>query len=308
MKRLIIPLAILVVFLIAWLIQNKIEENQMASKTIEGFLDLKADSVTKIVVSTPEDTLKFEKDGDKWFLQDTTRRRADSMAVKTMINNAADMTVGDIISQNPDRQSEFQVDSINGILVEFYNNDNLLASVIAGKPSQDFSHTFVRKPNSDDVYLANGLISYVYNRKRTQWYDKTIFSFVPGSISDVEMIYPDKSYKLALHDSIWYISKNPHQDSIVADSMKAEAFINSLIRIDAIDFANASDSGLIDFKNPPLILNVTLSDGSEHRLTFAKENPEESRIYCKKPEYDDIFVIYRSKYANYKKTFVDFIP
>nr|MBN2277024.1 DUF4340 domain-containing protein [candidate division Zixibacteria bacterium] len=308
MKRLLIPLIVLIIILIAWLVQNRMENRQMAGRTVENFLNLSAPDVNRIVIEKPDDTLEFTRDQAYWYLHDSLPRRADSMAMKNIINNGAGIVVGDVISENPERQTEFQVDTASGILIRFYHDDNLLASVITGKPSVDYAHTYVRIPGSDQVYLANGLIRYVFDRKRTQWYDKTIFSFIPGSIASVDIAYPDKAYRLSFHDSLWYISKQPYQDSLTADSMKAESFIGAIVRIDAVDFANAADSGLIDFANPSLILKVTLTDGSTHQLTFAKINAEGSRVYCKKPEFDDIFVVYKSKYANYTRQFADFMP
>jgi hypothetical protein len=308
MKRLAIPVAILVVILIIWLVQSKMETRRITGKVIENFLELDADDINKIVIINNDDTLTFRNEQDNWFLLDSLPRRADSMAVSNMVTSAAEIRVGNVISQNIERQGDFMVDKIMGNLVRFYRDDILLNEVIIGKMASDRTHTYIRKPDSDEVYLAEGLLSYTFKRQKTQWLDKTIFSFVPGSITNVELIYPDRSLKLSAGDSLWYVAKKPYKDSVVADSAKLDAFFQLIGRLHANDFINAADNGLIDFDNFSLKINVSLIDGTTHSIEFAKVNEGNNRIYCRKQGLGEVFVINLSRFGVLKKNFSDFMP
>jgi len=308
MKRLAIPIAILVVILIIWLVQSKMETNRITGKVIENFLELDANDINKIVIMNNDDTLTFSKEQDNWFLLDSLPRRADSMAIGNMVTTAAEIRVGNVISQNIERQGDFMVDEIMGNLVRFYRDDILLNEVIIGKMASDRTHTYIRKPDSDEVYLAEGLLSYTFNRQKTQWLDKTIFSFVPGSITNVELIYPDRSLKLFAGDSLWYVAQKPYKDSIMADSIKMGAFLGIIGKLHANDFMNAADSGLVDFDNFSLKANISLIDGTAHSIEFAKVNEDNNRVYCRKSGLNEVFVIYISRFGTLKKKLSDFMP
>jgi hypothetical protein len=308
MKRLAIPITILVVILAIWLIQSIMEKRQISGRIVENFLELNADEITKIVTIKGADTLIFQKDQGRWFLVDPLPRRTDSMAVVNMVMTTADIRVGKVISENIDRQVDFMVDNIGGILVHVYRDDDLLSEIIIGKVASNRTHTYIRKPNSNEVYLAEGLLTYTFSRQKSQWLDKTIFKFDPESITGIELNYPNNSIRLSASDSLWYIAKKPYTDSIMADSATVVNYLNRISNTFANDFINATDSGLIDFENFSLRINISLVDGSTHSAEFAKESEDNNRIYCRKPDLDEIFVLYKSRFTGLKKQFSDFMP
>ncbi|MCP4633233.1 MAG: hypothetical protein GY855_09935, partial [candidate division Zixibacteria bacterium] len=130
MKRLMIPAIILVAAVIIWLIQSNYEENRISGTTIENFLELDAADINRIIIVSQGDTLKFFKEDPIWLMEnDPTPKRADMMVMNNVIGAAISLTVGNVISENPEQQSLFSVDSSGGVLVGLYNKDELLNSV-----------------------------------------------------------------------------------------------------------------------------------------------------------------------------------
>jgi len=312
MKRLAIPLILLVVIVAAWLIQSHFESRQIRGETIENFLDIRADQVERFSILSILDTLEFTKRDGRWFLAyDSAFKRADSLSLENVLEAAATIRVGQVISQNPERQSDFQVDSLTGSLVRFYaGDDQLLASVMIGKMSPDRAHTYVRKPGSDMVYLAEGLLNYAFNRERIQWLDKTLMKVDPNAIATVTFTYPDegRAFRLIQHDSLWFVSEKPFNDSTPADSSKIVSYLAQFRHLLASDFVKATDSGLIDFDNPSLEIHFSLSDGSSQSLTFGAVGEDTPRIYCRKPDLDETLVLYKSRYDNLRREMSDFQP
>lgn len=307
MKRLIIPVIVLVIIGLAWFIQSHLENKRIRGKTFENFLGLNDEEINRIDVLGPEDTLSFRLDGGNWYVAvDSLYRPADTMAVRNMIRLALEMKVGNVISQNAERRKDFMVDDTGGNLVRFYQNDRLLSEIIIGKQSNDFSHTYIRRPGDDEVYLADGLLTYAYRRQKTQWFNKTIFSIPPVTVRSVELDYDKQAHKFWLADSVWFYGERPYRDSTLADTIKTRMLLTTLCNLSANDFVNAADSGLIDFDNPSLTLKITLADGSIKSLVFAAVNETTSRVFCRTPDYTDTFVIFRSRYDNLKKDLAEF--
>lgn len=310
MRRLIIPAVILVAILIIWLIQSKMESEQIKGKVIENFLEIDSEQVNKITIRANLDTLTFFKDASLWYLMDTTAKPADLNSVNNMLTAASTIKAGNVISQNPERQMDFMVDTLTGNLIRFYRDDELLNEIIVGKAASDYAHTYIRKPASNEVYLAEGLLTYVFSRPRIQWLDKTIMAVDPTLIADLELQYPEpgRSFKLIRQGQNWMLSRTPYKDTVAADSVKVTGFLAQFGNLTASDFAKATDSGLIDFDNVSLTLNVNLIDGSTRQVTFAKINEEGTRIYCRRPDLEETLVLNRSRFSSINREFEFFYP
>jgi len=200
------------------------------------------------------------------------------------------------------------VDSLTGSLVQFYGGTQVLSEVIIGKHAPNQTRTYVRKVDSDEVYLAEGLLGYTFVRQRTQWLDKTILSLNPDFLTSIEVIHPKSSFKVTLHDSLFYLSKKPYKDSVLAESMQAKMYFHRVSDIMANDFSSAIDDGLINFDNPAMTINITQYDGVVHTVEFGKLNEGKNRIYCRKPGYDEIYVIYQSRFGNLNRNYDSFLP
>jgi len=215
--------------------------------------------------------------------------------------------VESIISQNPDRQSDFEVDSLGGMYVEFFANDSLLNSVFVGKMTSGYTHTYIRKPNSNDVYLSIGPLAYIYNRPLTGWLDKNILAIQSGNIESIEFVYPDRSFTLFRQDTAWAVSKPDSKNFEIADSRRVEPTLNQIIALTASDFENVSDAGLLDFDNPSLILIISLLSGGNETLVFGAINENETRRYCRKKGVSETYVIMRSRLEFIYKDYSAFI-
>ncbi|UCD16270.1 MAG: DUF4340 domain-containing protein [Candidatus Zixiibacteriota bacterium] len=308
MKRLAIPAVILLIVVAAWLIQRSHEARQTAGRTVENFLGIDPAQIDKVEIFAPSDTFCLFLEGGRWYLDNATPRKADSLVVANVLTTASTLRVGDIISENPEKQTEFQVDDASGILVNFYGDQKLLNAVIIGKPASDYAHTYIRLRGENGVYSASGMVTYTFSRQRTQWLDKTIFPFDTSRIAAIDFIYPDKEFRIERADSIWLVSKSPHQDKIQADSAKARVVINLSGGLRANDFVNATDSGKVDFSNIAFTLKATLTDGTSQSLAFARVAEDAHRHYCRLDQGTDVYVIYSSVYDVLAAEFSSFLP
>ena len=176
MKRLLIPIIILAVIILVWLIQSGLEEKKTKVQAVENYLNLNESDVDKVLIFKPDDSLALYQENTVWYVQDSFPRKADPQVINNMLTQSISMRVENVISRNPEKQAAFDVDSIKGLLVQFWGNDTLLNSIIIGKMTSGYTHTYVRQPEADEVYLSTGPLSYVYNRPRTGWLDKNILS------------------------------------------------------------------------------------------------------------------------------------
>ncbi|SYZ73445.1 hypothetical protein TRIP_C21563 [Candidatus Zixiibacteriota bacterium] len=308
MKRIIIPAIFLLVIIAVWLTHSRMESKSIAPKESANFLKIDPAQINHIVINSVDDTLDFRLIDGKWILEGNPPRLTDSNAVETMIAAAGEMKVGNIISENPERQKDFLVDSATGNLIQFYNNDQLLASIFIGKMSPDFAHTYVRKPDSKEVYLADGLITYIFNRKHNQWLNRTIVALNPDSVEAVEFDYGDRAYHIDKSSSQWYAAKKPYRDSLQADSLKVKNFLMQICHLKATDFISIADSGLVHFDPPDLTIHINMNNGQSQTIEFAPIGDKSPRAYCRIPGFADTYVIPPALYDNFRREFSSFLP
>jgi len=310
MRRLLIPAIILVIAFIVWAIQSNYEKKRISGVTIENFLNLEPGQINRMVITTPSEVFEFKKDDPVWFMKGESRwQMADMVVIANVIKTAASISVDKPFSENPDQQELFKVDTTNGILAQFFKDDSLLASIIIGKLTNDNAHTYIRKPGSNQVYTSDKILTFAFDRSRTQWLDKTIFAVNPKVVKVVELEHAGKTFRISLSDSTWYLSKKPYSDSLPADTSKVITFLRNLCYLRGSDFSNLSDSGLINFEKPSLKIRISTSDSTVETADFSQIiDQENGRYYVRRPERMDTLVISKPIYDNIALDFAGFLP
>ncbi len=204
-------------------------------------------AVDKIEITTGSNSIRMEKQAGKWMIVHPISYRADENAVTTAISKGVTTTLTSLISSNPQKQGLFQVDTTAGTLVRVFEKGTEKAAFRVGKPGSSFTETYVRVEGSNDVYLADELLTYVFAKQVKDWRDKTIFGTDQAKIRSVSFQFGDTTFALALQDTVWMIEGTAIAQSTV------NSLLSALSNFVADDFV---DSALTP---PPLIGSLEVS-------------------------------------------------
>lgn len=219
--------------IIAFLVMQKPGEQSASTSGAGHLLTLDSLAVDKIDIKSPPTDVVLEKKGVEWFVEKPIVYRADQSNVTSLIQQAKNFEVKGVVSNNPGKQSVYQVDS-TGTEVTIYEQGKEKASFVVGKMGSSFAETYVRMKNSNDVVLVGGVFGYMFNRSVKDWRDKTIFSVPKESIREVKFQYGDTTFTLAFRDSAWMIGQDSTQDYAVnslltsLSNLRADDFLDSL--------------------------------------------------------------------------------
>ncbi len=225
-------LAVLVV--VAYLVMQKPGERSSSSDTEGKLVTLDSLAVNKIEIKSPTRKVVLEKKGVEWYLAEPLSYRADQSNVASLIHETNNLEVKSIVSNKPEKQSVFQVDSA-GTVVRIFENGAEKTSFVIGKAGSSYSETYARRANSNDVALVGGAMSYIFNRPVKEWRDRTILSAPMERIKEVKFQYEDTTFVLAFKDSTWMVGKDSTQDWVVnsllssLSSLQADDFVDTLI-------------------------------------------------------------------------------
>ncbi len=301
-------LGIFLIFVIIYFLLVQKEKKTFSPGKVENFLQLDSALVDRIEFKKFDTKLVFQKTDQQWYIVEPDSYRADNNALGQLLSTASHLEVGEVISSNPKKQFFFQVDTAVGTGLVFFDGENRVASLVIGKMSSDYLHVYLRKTDSDDVYLAKGYFTRLANRKIDQWRDRRIFTFDPTQINEIELSRGKDKFRLTKEDTLWQLSQSPYQKSSVADSKKAEDYVRTLANMKADEFARKPQIEELNFKKPQFVLKLTFLDGHEEKLFVTCKRKEDDRYFAKINQDKSVFILFEYTFKKLAKKFEDFQP
>lgn len=285
------------------------------------FPALAENSCSSVTVALKADTVRLKRTGDVWVVaggrqeagaaglasgladsaaaaQDTAAPTlplerdypVDSAMFASMMEKLKTMKKDELISQNPDKQTLFEVDSVNGTLVQVWNDKGTLAGAFRiGKNGPGWSSHYVRLVGSNDVYSVQGSIKYSFPAETNRWRDRTIVKFARSAARSITLA-KKAGVRIVMEkgaDStgapVWNLAV-PVVRKAAAD--KVEAMLNALTRLTCMDWetnAQLTDKDM-GFAEPELTVTVGLEGGGERTIVIGKLVENQSKFWVRNPE------------------------
>ncbi|TFH64104.1 MAG: DUF4340 domain-containing protein [Candidatus Zixiibacteriota bacterium] len=278
------------------------EKQSLSEKEIGNFLAVDSGMVNKISIRRLGTVVEFQKVGEDWNVGDRGKLYlTEKGAVQPLADLAHMMSVGEIISSNPDKQMLFQVDTITGNRVTFYRDGNELASIIIGKAGADNQSTYVRKPESKDVYVAKGNFVRFLNRPASGYRDKTLLTIDTTQIATISFKSKDIDYRIGRQDSLWRIVPAKGEPAN-ANPQKMSNLLRQLAQIRWNNSPPPGDTARPNFLQPTVAVDISMLDGSTRSLRFVEQGASENKsYYIQSPSGDETFIVYEYVVTNLVK-------
>lgn len=294
-KQLLILSGVFVFLLLVVLIfENpfgKSEHEKKIETAMPLFPNFDKEQVAKIeVIATGETTTLSKQDG-AWVVASMDNYPADSEGIAELLTKVGEFKNTQRVSNNPEKQAEFEVDS-TGVEAKLMDaNDKLLAHLFLGKITPGFLSSYVRAADSNDVYVAQGNLQSVFNKGTRTWKDRTIFDFNKGIVTQLNISSPEEMIELHLDASgTWQMLKPV---AATAKTTEVDSLLTTFSGLNTDDFAAAKDD-LAEYglDVPESTISAVLNDGTTATLHIGKE--EEGKLYVKRADKDTVFRLFKS--------------
>ena len=271
-------------------------------KVERGTLELKLAkldtlTVSQIDIKKPDEGFIFHKGDGQWMITSPVEYKANQDFVRQMLSTFVDLRVEDKRTENPEKHGMFEVDTA-GTEVTFFAGDEKLLTLIVGKTSQDYSHTFVREMNSPEVYSVKGVLSGQLNRNLDSWRDKTIFKAEKTDITQLALVYPEETITLYWTGGNWTISTG-EMDNVLADQQTVDQMLNTLSNLRASLFPKEEEYAEVNFDKPDFRVDLTTIDGNT--VLRMVEEEEQNRFFVHKEGDPTIYQVYKGTVSNLMK-------
>jgi hypothetical protein len=314
-KKLIVWAVALVVVLAVIITAGMLRSMRPSEKSLLFFPGLSQSTCSRIVIASAGDTAVIKRAGDVWVvtgseqprpatglsaLADTAARdtaqhaggaadqdyAVDSATFASVFEKLTSMKRDELISQNPQKQAMFEVDSAKATWVQLWDDKGKVVSAFRiGKNGPDWSMHFVRVDGSNDVYLVRGSIKYAFASDKKRWRDRCIVRFTKSSARKITI--QKQAITLVLEQSSdsaaqWKLTA-PQQSKVLAD--KLEDLLGALSFFTCSDWEtkkNLTDKDM-GFDAPELVATVTLVGGAEERVVVGKKVEGQDNFWVRTP-------------------------
>ena len=294
-KQLLILGAIFVVLaIVVLLFENPFGQSEYEKKVemaMPLFPNFNEEQIAKIEIIADGETTTLLKQNDDWVVTSMDNYPADSEGISELLSKVAEFKNTQRVSNNPEKQSEFEVDS-TGVEAKLMDaNGTLSAHLFVGKTTPGFLSSYVRAADFNDVYIAQGYLQSVFNKGDRTWKDRTIFDFNKGIVTQLNISSPEETVELRLDaDGTWQMLK-PVASAVKQDEV--DSLLTTLSGLDTDDFADMPDDlGTYGLDTPQSTISAVRNDGTTATLHIGKE--EDGKLYVKRADTDAVFRLFKS--------------
>ena len=294
-KQLLILGAIFVVLaIIILLFENPFGQSEYEQKVETAmplFPNFDEEQVMKIEITATGETTTLSKQNGSWVVASMDNYPADGEGVAELLSKVGEFKNTQRVSNNPEKQAEFEVDS-TGVEAKMMDaNDKILVHLFVGKTTPGFLSSYVRPADANDVYVAQGYLQSVFDKGTRTWKDRTIFSFNKGIVTQLNIISPEETVELRLDaEGTWQMLKPV---VAAAKTTEVDGLLTTFSELDTDDFAEATDElAEYELDAPQSTISAVLNDGTTATLHVGKE--EEGKLYVKRDDKDTVFRLFKS--------------
>ena len=199
-KTIFILLGVLIVLAIyIFTFDRPNEEYTETSKKINELVFDKFDreSISTISITPPADpsgTLVLEKSGDDWVISNLDNYKADSSMVETFLTFFENAKLTDVVSENPEKQSEFGVSQDSATIISL-KGEGYSYDFYAGASGSIMNSQYIRLKNDDRVIQVHGNLIPLISNDSDSFRDKHLLQIADSDIREIVMYSDYRRFK-----------------------------------------------------------------------------------------------------------------
>ena len=295
-KQLLILLGILVVLVvIVGLVENPFAKSEYAKKVEAAtplFPNFDKESVTKIEINASGETTTLVKENNQWLVASMENYPADAEGVEDVLDKVTELKTTGLVSSNPEKQAQFEVDSSGAEAKLLDASGNVRAHLFLGKNTPGYLSSYVRAADSNNVYVGKGNLKATFDKGTRTWKDRTIFSFNNGDVTHITIKSEEEEIELEMDaDNKWQMTK---PEAFAAKQTALDSLLDSLSALDTDDFAaEVGNLSKYELDAPKSSVMAKLNDGTRRLLLIGKE--ESGEYFVKREDKEPVFMLYTYK-------------
>lgn len=229
------------------------------------------DKVDLLEIKGPN-PMKLERKSGKWTLGDG--KPAEENAVRSALDALAKIDSSDVVTSNPDRFAELDVNDEKGTRVRAAAQGRTVAEFVIGKPGGGGAN--VRK--GDNVWTVKGLWPAVFSKSASAWHDLHVFTEKPEEVTRVEVTPASgAAWALEKKDEKWALTdEKAVPKGFRFDENAARSFASTLVGLSAHELLDKDPGDEVSGLSAADRFAFVLKDGTRRELRLGKARADKS--------------------------------
>lgn len=289
---------------IAVVVQRQPEKGERTGAGQRPIAEIKAGDVDTLDITNAGKTSTLKSENGKYLVTAPVAYPAEESAAKDAFEALTKLSFNSIITDQPGKQAEFEVDDAKAIHVVAKKGTAVVADFLVGK--QVSGNVALRLPGKNEIWQASGLTHWSVARDAAGWRDKSITTFSAGDVETLD-IKTKSQGAISLKregEGKWTVtSTSTPIDKL--DVTVADGVVSSLSSWKTSDFADGAKLGEIGLEPPRSTVTVGLKGGKKVTVLLGNKKGEDE-FYVKSAENPQVFVVKKWGMDRLDKRPVDF--
>ncbi len=289
----------------------------------ETFLVSDTSSINYVKIRNEDGEITLNRVGTNWKIVEPYNYPANLSYTKTLLKKLNELEIESTVTSNKSKHTLYELDDTTAAYVEVGVQGGAVDKFYCGKPSDTYTHTYMRYADSDDVLLVSGTPRSSFTRRPKDWRNKSVLAVDKTMLEKVVLAFPDERVELVRSisspmedttlvaaDTSWQVIPQRGKP-FEPDEKPLNRILNTLKRLNATDFIDAASDEVPDFSKPDLTVQVFLEDDQTDRIDFIPEpdSDSDSRYVARKNgDEETLFIVYKSSFKNLNKRPADLMP
>lgn len=292
-KNIILASVLAVLLLAAYLYNGPYKDWNQSRLKSSGIIQLEsAENISRIEISSPQESLAFDKVGEKWLVEGTKDFWLKDEAISRIKSalEEAGRVEPELVSQSAENKADFGTGE-NGTEIVVKAGEEELASFVLGNTAPDFASAYVSHPDISETYLYKAGLNSAF--KNQEWLDRTIFEFDKEQVAKIRFQYPTREFSVEKEEDSW-TGTLPYRFSV--DNETVDEIVAAMSSLRAIEVPEQSFEGTGLEKNS-IIVEASGEDFShiimvgDPKTREGEEGVEIEGYYAKRGDSDNIYLI-----------------
>jgi hypothetical protein len=296
-KTYILAAVLLVLVVVVILISDRGTKTTTEKNFEKQFFKVDSALVDKIEFEHQGKKITIVKSGIEWLMTEPVNYPTQPGFIQNSISNLKNYQLASIVSKNADNKSLYGFNDSTTVKVTVYQGGAQLGSFLVGGAGRGASQSFLKKIDSDEIYLADDFLSNNFAKTVNDWRSKFIISITKGNVKSIEFTGKD-NFK-AIRDTAngkFFIGK---------DSVNAPIFEGVLNLLNNFNTQTFYDSALSPTLKPTS--TVIIDWGKITEFKFYPVDEKVDNYYIKVSDINQIFKVERGFAENLIKSKADLL-
>ncbi len=256
-KQLLRVAALLAMVLLLWGVAALVSRSANNPESARILPTIDTAAIDTIAITGPDDSaILARQQADRWSVNGYP---ADAQLVSSMLGSLADTGISaELIARNPSSHARLRVTADSGRRVRIVGDGGVIAELIAGKKTSDWSGAYLRRSSGPEVYAVQGELPTALARPKDEWRNRTIAGVNPDSVEGIEIRRGSRSYAIRRQGNGWVFGSG-----VPADSAAVAKLLSGYKEIKVAGFAAPAQEDSLRFERPRRTARLVSQRGTQ---------------------------------------------